>query len=142
MKKVLEFDTATAAYRIKLVMEVIDSGKLINTDRTGLNTWLNDIWSRARGYNRNNDSTKRRRFSVADDRFYGSASTGDTGRYSGRAGEDYQKSIIKYSLSPLDTDIEELTPERKREILKQFEKDRVGLDKVSAKQAWGERAVR
>jgi hypothetical protein len=47
---------------------------------------------------------------------------------------------VKYSLSPVDDDIAELTPERKKEIFEQFERDRVGVDKPTQKQIWGERA--
>ncbi len=45
----------------------------------------------------------------------------------------------RYSFS-VDDDIDELTPERKKEIFEQFERDRVGVDKPTQKQIWGERA--
>lgn len=53
------------------------------------------------------------------------------------------ESKINYSLDVLETvdnEISELTPERKKQIHEQFERDRAGVPKVSAKQAWGERA--
>lgn len=53
-----------------------------------------------------------------------------------RSGEN-----VKYSFSPVDNDIKELTPERKKEIFEQYEKDRVGVDKPTQKQVWGERAA-
>jgi len=43
--------------------------------------------------------------------------------------------------SVYDTDAEELTPERKKEIFEQFDKDRAGVDKPTQKQLWGERAA-
>lgn len=43
---------------------------------------------------------------------------------------------IRYSL---DNDIDELTPERIKEIKDQFEKDRVGVVKPAQKDVWGER---
>lgn len=43
---------------------------------------------------------------------------------------------IRYSL---DNDIDELTPERIKEIKDQFEKDRVGVIKPAQKDVWGER---
>ena len=43
--------------------------------------------------------------------------------------------------SMYDTDAEELTPERKKAIFEQFDKDRAGVDKPSQKQLWGERAA-
>ena len=46
---------------------------------------------------------------------------------------------VSYSTS-IDDDIAELTPERKKEIFEQFERDRVGIDKPTLKQIWGERA--
>lgn len=46
---------------------------------------------------------------------------------------------IKYSLSIIDDDITELTPERKKEIFEQWEKDHAGVDKPTQKQLWGER---
>ncbi len=48
---------------------------------------------------------------------------------------------IKYALSTYDTDAEELTPDRKKQIFEQFDKDRVGVDKPTQKQLWGERAA-
>ena len=48
---------------------------------------------------------------------------------------------IRYTLSSYDNDAEELTPERKKEIFEQFEKDRAGVDKPTQKQLWGERAA-
>ena len=45
------------------------------------------------------------------------------------------KTDINYSL-----DTETLTPERKKEILEQYERDRVGVEKPTQKQLWGERA--
>ncbi|NLB80583.1 MAG: DEAD/DEAH box helicase family protein, partial [Clostridiaceae bacterium] len=47
-----------------------------------------------------------------------------------------RKNDKKYSL---DNDIDELTPERIKEIKDQFEKDRVGVVKPSPKETWGER---
>ena len=47
--------------------------------------------------------------------------------------------VVRYSTS-IDDDIAELTPERKKEIFEQFERDRVGVDKPTQKQLWGERA--
>ena len=47
---------------------------------------------------------------------------------------------IKYS-TLIDNDTESLTPERKKEILEQFEKDRVGVIKPSQKELWGGRAA-
>lgn len=50
-----------------------------------------------------------------------------------------ENNSIRYSTS-IDDDIDELTPERKKEIFEQFERDRVGIDKPTQKQIWGERA--
>ena len=52
---------------------------------------------------------------------------------------DGKNIIIRYSTS-IDDDIDELTPERKKEIFEQFERDRAGIDKPTQKQIWGERA--
>ena len=52
---------------------------------------------------------------------------------------DGENIIVRYSTS-IDDDIAELTPERKKEIFEQFERDRVGVDKPTQKQIWGERA--
>lgn len=49
------------------------------------------------------------------------------------------KGDIRYSFS-IDDDIAELTSERKKEIFEQYERDRVGVDKPTQKQIWGERA--
>lgn len=46
---------------------------------------------------------------------------------------------IHYSFS-VDNDTEQITPERKKEILEQYERDRVGIEKPTQKQLWGERA--
>ena len=48
---------------------------------------------------------------------------------------------IKYALSTYDTDSESLTPERKKQIFEQFEKDRAGMPKQTKKEIWGERAA-
>ena len=48
---------------------------------------------------------------------------------------------IRYSLTGIDNDIEELTPERKKEIFEQFEKDRAEVPKLTKRQLWGERAA-
>ena len=61
----------------------------------------------------------------------------------GNIGESYRDTSvgkIDYSFSPVDQDIETLTPERKKEIFEQFERDRAGIDKPTQKQIWGERA--
>lgn len=47
----------------------------------------------------------------------------------------------KYALSSYETDAEDLTPERKKQIFEQFEKDRAELQKPTKKQLWGERAA-
>ena len=47
----------------------------------------------------------------------------------------------KYTLSSYDNDAEELTPERKKQIFEQFNKDRAGMEKPTQKQLWGERAA-
>ena len=52
---------------------------------------------------------------------------------------DAENNIMRYSTS-VDDDIAELTPERKKEIFEQFERDRVGVDKPTQRQIWGERA--
>ena len=49
-------------------------------------------------------------------------------------------SNLRYALLTAETDAEELTPERKKEILEQFDKDRAGVEKPTQKQLWGERA--
>ena len=46
----------------------------------------------------------------------------------------------KYSISQYEADKKELTPERKKEIFEQFEKDRAGVQKVPMSQWFGERA--
>ena len=48
---------------------------------------------------------------------------------------------VKYALSTYDTDSESLTPERKKQIFEQFEKDRAGMPKQTKKEIWGERAA-
>lgn len=48
---------------------------------------------------------------------------------------------LNYSLDTAETDTEELTPERKKEIFEQFEQARVGIDKPTQRQLWGERAA-
>lgn len=50
-------------------------------------------------------------------------------------------SDVKYALSTYDTDSESLTPERKKQIFEQFEKDRAGMPKQTKKEIWGERAA-
>ena len=52
---------------------------------------------------------------------------------------DREHLTIQYSRT-LDNDVSELTPERTKEILEQFERDRVGVEKPTQKQLWGERA--
>ena len=52
---------------------------------------------------------------------------------------EFSQNEVKYSFS-IDDDIDELTPERKKEIFEQFERDRAGIDKPTQKQIWGERA--
>ena len=47
---------------------------------------------------------------------------------------------ISYSLDTYDEDVATLTPERKKEIFEQFDRDKTGPAKVSGKQVWGERA--
>ena len=51
----------------------------------------------------------------------------------------FSKEKVKFSTA--ETDAEELTPERKKEIFEQFDKDRAGVDKPTQKQMWGERAA-
>lgn len=53
---------------------------------------------------------------------------------------EFSQNEIKYALSIYDTDAEELTPERKKEIFEQFARDHAGVDKPTQKQIWGERA--
>lgn len=48
---------------------------------------------------------------------------------------------IRYSLTDIENDIAELTPERKKQIFEQFDKDRAEIDKPTQKQLWGERAA-
>ncbi|MBQ3114881.1 MAG: strawberry notch family protein [Clostridia bacterium] len=48
---------------------------------------------------------------------------------------------FRYALSTYDTDSESLTPERKKQIFEQFEKDRAGMPKQTKKEIWGERAA-
>lgn len=55
-------------------------------------------------------------------------------------GDGDKSSIVKYSFDTVETDTETLTPERKKEILEQYERDRVGVEKPTQKQLWGERA--
>lgn len=50
------------------------------------------------------------------------------------------KADIRYALGTYDSDSERLTPERKKQIFEQFEKDRAGMPKQSQKEIWGERA--
>lgn len=44
------------------------------------------------------------------------------------------------ALDAYDSDSESLTPERKKQIFEQFEKDRAGMPKQTQKELWGERA--
>lgn len=55
-------------------------------------------------------------------------------------GVEDSENKVKYSFDSAESDIEELTPERKAEILEQFDKDRAGFEKPTQKQLWGERA--
>lgn len=48
---------------------------------------------------------------------------------------------IRYFLNSYDTDAESLTPERKKQIFEQYEKDRIGIKKPTKRQLWGERAA-
>lgn len=47
---------------------------------------------------------------------------------------------VRFSMSTYDSDSESLTPERKKQIFEQFEKDRAGMPKQTQKEIWGERA--
>lgn len=48
---------------------------------------------------------------------------------------------VKYSLTPIEDDEKKLTPERRKEIEEQFNKDRAEIIKPTKKQLWGERAA-
>lgn len=56
-------------------------------------------------------------------------------------GRTEQKRNIKYSLNTAESDTSELTPERRKEIFDQYNKDRAGVIKPTQKQLWGERAA-
>ena len=56
-------------------------------------------------------------------------------------GRTEQKRNIKYSLNTAESDTGELTPERRKEIFDQYNKDRAGVIKPTQRQLWGERAA-
>ena len=58
----------------------------------------------------------------------------------GRSKESSGNKQTKYALNSYETDAESLTPERKKAIFEQYNKDRAGIEKPTIRQVWGERA--
>lgn len=72
--------------------------------------------------------------------YQGSKNGKGKGKYSLEA-DKRVRNRINYFLDTAETDTEELTPERKKEIFEQFEQARVGIEKPTQRQLWGERAA-
>ncbi|MGN0179396.1 MAG: hypothetical protein ACI4DY_08160 [Monoglobaceae bacterium] len=133
-----KFDVETEYERIDTLRGLINNGVHGNTDRERLDRLIDDVRRGKGGYPRNNGRSENERYAMANDRISGEQQGSNSVGYSSSAGTDNK---VKYSLSSYDTDTEELTPERKKQIFEQFEKDRAEIDKPTQKQLWGERAA-
>ncbi len=99
------------------------------------------IRSRGRSDNRSNGRIERESSHIGNDRFPFRESQGHTIGYPSENSRNTTNDKINYSFSTIDSDTEQLTPERRKQIHEQYEKDRVGVQKPTQKQWWGERAA-
>ena len=130
-----KFNTATETARINDIKDGIDDGTYSN--RKAFDKWLESIRSGEGSDNWDSGSSKNGKTTVGNDKLSGEQSASHTVGHSVGVSEDIK---IDYSFDRIDDDIESLTPDRKKEIFEQFERDRAGIDKPSQKQLWGERA--
>lgn len=128
------------------VMEVLQNDKAYRVADV-VNKVLQTYEVRRSGYTVYNAHTKKRISARGNDTISKGAYESDTGRVdagSDRASGDKRGNGAvkpKYSFTTAEEDTESLTPERREEIHKRFEKDRAGIEKPTKKQVWGERAA-
>ena len=124
---------------INIVKEMIRNGDVVGSSKSVTEM----VYEHKNGRRRHNSSDGRLEEAGTHGRNAG-LSSGKSGRNGGRYsvedGRNKREDTISYFIDSVDDDIQELTQERKKEIFEQFERDRVGVDKPSQKQLWGERA--
>ena len=134
-----KLDTEADYEKINVFEELINNGVYTNADREGLDRLINDVRSGKRSDTGINGRSKNGRYAMADDRISGEQQRSNAVGYSSGVGEYPENKKVRFSIA--ETDAEELTPERKKQIFEQFEKDRAGIDKPTQKQLWDERAA-
>ena len=132
-----KLDTVNDADKIDDVKELIDNGTYAN--RKGFNRWADGVRGREGSNTGINSRSENRRPTVGNDRLSAEQQRSNTVGYSSGVGEYPENKKVRFSIA--ENDAEELTPERKKQIFEQFEKDRAGIDKPTQKQLWGERAA-
>ncbi len=100
-------------------------------------SWSADIRSRRGSSTILGSRAERTSTYGSDDRLSVRQSESNTRGYSSESSADKK---FKYVLNFYESDAEKLTPERKKTIFEQYNKDRVGIEKPTLKQVWGERA--
>ena len=142
-------------YKIKFVIPIIGNDDVIefmrselngtNRKNEGISNLYKSFYGRYGNSDRSGFANQNRQSTNGNDRVlnatYSERQTNIDRR--GNIGESHRDTSvdkINYSFSSADNDIEALTPERKKEIFEQFERNRVGVDKPTQKQLWGERA--
>ena len=142
-------------YKIEIAIPIMGNEDIIELMRSGLNginkknegisNLYKGFYGRYGKGDRSSLANQNRQSTSENDRLLNATRSERQTDLDGRRniGESYRDTSvgkIDYSFSPVDQDIETLTPERKKEIFEQFERDRAGIDKPTQKQIWGERA--
>lgn len=142
-------------YKIEIAMPIMGNDDIIELMRSGLNGinkknegishLYKSFYGRYGNGDRSSIANQNRQSTSENDRLLNATRSERQADIDGRRNlrESYRDTSvgkIDYSFSSVDDDIAELTPERKKEIFEQFERDRAGVDKPTQKQIWGERA--